>query len=102
MIFDRMAPMYGQDMARPYGRDTMRNGGINPGGMYTGGNMRPQVGQFPTTGGPAQHFQMPQQDPWMTGGPGQQFRMPQFQTGGNAPPSSLGQWFNTYRRSAYG
>lgn len=57
------------DMGGGMGR--MFNGGINPGGMYTGGNQRPMAQPF--------GFQMsdglPQvrQSPWMTGGPGQPF-----------------------------
>lgn len=113
MIFDRMAPQYGmrQDFGARHqfvddpaayagmgGGMGRPNGGINPGGMYTGGNQRPQVG-LPPMGGPGQVFQVPQ---FQTGGQLPPMQQNPWMTGGNQPPqSSLSRWFNTFRQGAY-
>lgn len=121
MIFDRMRPQYGPqaqggpryqsvfdrealaDMGGGMGfmrfmRRPDPNGGINPRGMYTGGNQRPQVG-LPPMAGPGQVFQAPQ---FQTGGNAPPMQQNPWMTGGNQQPqSSLSRWFNTFRQGAY-
>ena len=84
-VFDREAMT---DMGGGMGRMHNPNGGINPNGMYTGGNAPPMMNrpQFQTGG----NTPPMQAQGWMTGGNQQ----PQFM----GQPSALGM---LYRRSSY-
>lgn len=101
-VFDREAMA---DMGGGMGRMRNPNGGINPNGMYTGGNTPPMVNrpQF-QTGGNQVPAQMGGQHPWVTGGNTPPMQAQGWMTGGNQQPQFMGQpsaLGMLYRRGAY-